>query len=260
MAVKPTERRPLDKQIPLLPVRLRYSIEESALLSKERHRPLLKRGRGLHDQVVVHRAQEPRALRRGDHPADPPAGGTARLRNRVHHEGPVGHPLEVGQVVVAMPVERDVLVDLVGDREEIVFPAELREERQLLPVQDLAGRVLGRVHHERADRRRGDGCPHFVAVEPPGARLTILTQGHEPRHEAEDRRLRRVELVVGLHHDHFVTGFQQRTERDGHPLARPEHHRDLFLGIGAPDPIERFGVVRDRVPELRNAEGGTSTG
>ena len=44
---------------------------------------------------------------------------------------------------MAMPVERDVLVDLVGDREEVVLAAELRDERELAAVEDLAGGILG---------------------------------------------------------------------------------------------------------------------
>ena len=152
-----------------------------------------------------------------------------------------------------MPVERDVLVDLVGDREEVVLPAKLRDERQLGAVEDLAGGVLGRVDHESLHRGVRGGRPQLFPVEPPSPRLRILAQGHEPRHEAEDRGLRRVELVVGLHHDDPVARLQQRPERDRHPFARPEHHRDLLLGVGT-NAVERFGVVRDRAAQLRDPE------
>ena len=90
---------------------------------------------------------------------------------------------------MAMTVEGDVLVDLVGDREEVVRPAHLGDERQLVAVEHLAGRVVRSVDDDRPDRRIGDDAAHLVTVEPPGARVAIFAQGHEPRHEPEDLRL-----------------------------------------------------------------------
>ena len=70
-----------------------------------------------------------------------------------------------------MSVEDDVLVDLVGDCEQIVLVACLGDERQLVVVQHLAGRVVRRVHDEGPDRRVGGDVAHLVAVKPPGTRI-----------------------------------------------------------------------------------------
>ena len=66
------------------------------------------------------RAQRRHAVRRRDDPADAPPGRAAGLRDRVHHQRTLRHPLKARQAAVAMAVERDVLVDLVGDREPVV--------------------------------------------------------------------------------------------------------------------------------------------
>ena len=198
-------------------------------------------------------AQRLRAVRRRDHPADAPAGRAAGLGDRVHHQGALRHPLEERQAAVAMAVEGDVLVDLVGDREPVVRPAELGDEPQIFLAQHRAGRVLGGVDDHRLDRRIGQGSPQLVAVQPPRSGASILAQGHEAGHEPEDRRLRRVQLVIWLHHHHAVARFEQRAERGRHALACPEHHRDLLLGV-RPVAVARLRVVGDRVPQLREPE------
>ena len=59
--------------------------------------------------------------------------------------------------------------------------------------------------------------------------------------------------MEGLHHHHTVARFEQRTEGHRHAFARPEHHRDLFLGV-RPEAMEHFGVIGDRAPEFREPE------
>ena len=152
-----------------------------------------------------------------------------------------------------MAVERDALVDLIGDGEPVVCPAQFRDELQILRVQHLAGRVLGGVHDHRLDRRIRQGGAQRVAVQPPRSGAAILAQGHEAGHQPEDRRLRRVQLVIGLHHHHAVARVEQRPERGRHALAGPEHHRDLLLGVG-PVAVVGLRVVGDRVPQLRESE------
>ena len=43
-----------------------------------------------------------------------------------------------------VPVVQDMLVDLVGDRDRVVFDAEVGDEREFLLREDLAGRVVRR--------------------------------------------------------------------------------------------------------------------
>ena len=120
-------------------------------------------------------------------------------------------------------------------------------------VQHGAGRVLGGVHDHRLDRWMGEGGAQLVAVQPPRAGAAVLAQGHEAGREPEDRRLRRVQLVIGLHHHDAVAGGEQRAERGGHALACPQHDRDLLLGVG-PVAVTCLRVVGDRVPQLGETE------
>jgi len=43
---------------------------------------------------------------------------------------------------VLEPVEDEVLVDLVGDRDQVVFAAEGRDRGELLPAEHLPGGVV----------------------------------------------------------------------------------------------------------------------
>ena len=76
-------------------------------------------------------------------------------------------------------VVNDVLVDLVGDREHVPLLAELRDELQLCPGEDLACRVVRRVDDDGARpivERRGQ----LLLVERP----VRLAQPHEAGHRA----------------------------------------------------------------------------
>ena len=91
---------------------------------------------------------------------------------------------------MTMPVEGDVLVDFVGDREEIVRSAHLRDERQLVVVQHLAGRIVRRVHDERPDRRLGHDAAHLVrsSRQVPASRSSrrVTNRGTSPKISAWD--------------------------------------------------------------------------
>ncbi len=150
-------------------------------------------------------------------------------------------------------VEDDVLVDLVGDREQVVRPAQSGDERQLVPAEHFAGRVLRRVDDNRLDRRVGGGRGQLVAVDPPGPRAAVFAQRHEPGREPEDRGLRRVELVAGLHHHDAVARLEEGAERRRHAFGGPEHDGDLVLGVRPPS-VEPVGVVGDGAPQLGQAE------
>ena len=90
-----------------------------------------------------------------------------------------------------MGVVRDVLVDLVGDGEPVVGPAQFRDGFQVLLVQHLAGRVLGvftttaalTAGSDRAARSSSRSSRQVPARQP-------SRQGHEATYEPEDRPLR----------------------------------------------------------------------
>ena len=81
----------------------------------------------------------------------------------------------------------------------------------------------------------------------------VLAQCHERGHEPEDRGLRRIELVTGLHHHDAVARLEERAERRRHAFARPQHDGDLLLRV-RPAPVEPVGVVRYRAPQLGKPE------
>ena len=63
-------------------------------------------------------------------------------------------------------VEHQVLVDLVGHRQQVVGAAQLGYLRQLVGAEHLARRVVGRVEEEQAGPR-ADGRGQLAGVEGP---------------------------------------------------------------------------------------------
>ena len=61
--------------------------------------------------------------------------------------------------------EGEVLVDLVGDHDEVVLDRHVGDRLQLLAGEHRAGRVVGRVEQDEA-RARTDSRPELVDVEP----------------------------------------------------------------------------------------------
>jgi hypothetical protein len=78
-----------------------------------------------------------------------------------------------------LALEDDVLVDLVGDGDEVARPAQLRDQLQLRHGEDLARRVVGRVEQEDAPRGAG-GRRERGGVELP----LRWAQGHGPADRA----------------------------------------------------------------------------
>ncbi len=72
-------------------------------------------------------------------------------------------------------VEDQMLVDLVGHRQQVVTAADLGDGLQLRPVKDLAGRVVGCVEQDQAGSG-GDRGGQPVRIEGPCRRL----QRHHP--------------------------------------------------------------------------------
>ena len=65
---------------------------------------------------------------------------------------PLGHPGQGRQRDVLAVVD-DVLVDVVGQGDDVVLLAEAGDELELGPVEDLARRVVRRVHDDRPGPR-----------------------------------------------------------------------------------------------------------
>ena len=82
-------------------------------------------------------------VRRTRDPADLPPGEGERLACGADRQRPLAHPGQRGQGDVGpVVVERHVLVDLVGDHDEVVLDRHLGDRGQLLARQDRACRVV----------------------------------------------------------------------------------------------------------------------
>ena len=73
-------------------------------------------------------------------------------------------------------VVHDVLVDLIGEGEEVVLAAQVGDRRELVAAEDLAGRVVRRVEDDRPRAGRDRGA-QLVGIEGP----VRLVEGHVPR-------------------------------------------------------------------------------
>jgi hypothetical protein len=82
-------------------------------------------------------------------PADLPSREAEGLAGRADREGALGHPRERGERPV-LTVEDEVLVHLVGDRDEIPLDAEARDRPELGGREDLAGGVVRRVEEQES--------------------------------------------------------------------------------------------------------------
>src|SRR5256885_15095284 len=91
----------------------------------------------------------------GDGVADAPARDRVRLRDARDGDGPLRHAGQGGDGDVLLAVVDDVLVDLVGDGEQVVGEAEIGDLLQLRSREDLARGIVGAVE-EDGPRARGD--------------------------------------------------------------------------------------------------------
>ena len=100
----------------------------------------------------------PGQIGRRNRPAHPPSRDAERLRQAVDGDGAIGHAVDRRDRHVLVAVVDDVLVDLVGDRQHVPLLAEPGDELQLVPGEDLPGRVVRRIDDDGArvvvERRR----------------------------------------------------------------------------------------------------------
>jgi hypothetical protein len=131
----------------------------------------------------------------------------------------------------------DVLVDLVGDGDGVIGPAQVGDGLELAPVEDPARRVLRRVQHNGFCLVR-EGRFQLVGVEPEvwGA------ERHETRHSAGERDPDGVAVVVGLDEDHLIVGIDQTEEGGGQGLGTARSDRDLCLRV---EGSAEFGPVSE---------------
>ncbi len=161
-----------------------------------------------------------------DRVPDPPARHRVRLRDPRDRHGALRHSRQRRDRRVAEAVVDDVLVDLVGDREQVVLDAERGDRLELGAREDLPRRVVRAVEDDRA-RPRGHGPGETVGVEGEGGRL----EGDEDGLGAGDDAAGPVVLVERLEDDHLIPGVQDRQERREHRLGRAAADGHVPLGI-----------------------------
>ena len=139
-------------------------------------------------------------------PADLPPGERERLAARRDGEGALAHPGQRRERDV-LALEHEVLVHLVGHRDEVVLDAELRDHLELGAREHLAGRVVRRVQQQHARARR-DRARELVGIEG----VLGCAQLHDAPLRAGERDARGVRVVVRLERDDVVARLAQRED------------------------------------------------
>ena len=188
---------------------------------------------------------------RADHPADPPAGHRVGLGDPVDHHAVVGEVrAEHGQRAGLHAVVHEVLVDLVGERPQVVVLDPLADRADLVGRVDRAGRV-GRRDEEQHLGALGAGRLELLDGD-----LVALGLVGEHRHGHAAGELDRlgVRRPVRRRHDHLVAGVDHRRERavDRLLAAVGDHHLARLDGV----PAVAQRLLGDRLLELGQAAGG----
>ena len=136
----------------------------------------------------------------------------------------------------------DVLVDVIGEGDDVVGVAEPGDHLELGAREDLAGRVVRRVDDD-PPRSRREGVAELVGIDPP----VRLVERDVARHGAGEDRIGPVVLVVRLEDDDLVAGVQDRHHRRDHPLGRAAGDGDL-RSRGRPASRDRSGSSSPRSP------------
>ena len=100
---------------------------------------------------------------------------------------------------MVFPVEDEVLVDLVGDGDDVVLATQLGDEREFVTSEHLACRIVRRVEKQRLCVRR-ERSPQLVGVEGPVG----SAKGDHPANGATQGDAGGVGVVVGLEGDDLV--------------------------------------------------------
>src|SRR5579862_6150301 len=108
---------------------------------------------------------------------------------------------------------KDVLVDLVGNREDVELDAQVANQFQFRPREYLASRIVRRIENDRF-RVLVEGAAQFFLVECPLAAVDRRwTELHKLRLRATENRVGPVILVEGLEDDYFIARVAHRKQR-----------------------------------------------
>ena len=108
-------------------------------------------------------------------------------------------------------VINDVLVDFVGDRQDVPLLAEPGNELQLFAVEHLTGRIIRRINNDGL-RAVVECRGQFFFIKRPvrPAKLNVT------RRRTRDDRVRTIVFIEGLEHNHFIAGIDDGEQHIDH--------------------------------------------
>ena len=235
--------------VPALPVKIAQFL---IVRFRERERlgaGLLQR-RGRPDrQKVVHLADAGGQCRGRQNEADAPAGHAEGFGNAVDGDRPLGHARQGPQRNIFGAVVKDMLIDLVGDRQHVVFLAQLGNQFEILPGKDPAGGVVGRIDHDRpgffVESRR-----QFLGTEREIGRM----QTDKPGRGAAEDGVRPVVFIERFKNDDFLARIDGRHQRGDHPFRRSATDSQVRFRIEG-HAIIPLRLRDDCIPQILSAPG-----
>ena len=137
-------------------------------------------------------------------PADLPASEPEGFGRRGDGEGALGHAGQGGDGDVSGAVEHQVLVDLVGDHQQVVLDGQTGHPGQFVSIKDLAGWVMRRVEEDHSGRGT-DRRDQVLRIEG----VVRCVEGDDPTPTSGQGDRRGVEVEVGLEGNDFLPGFDE---------------------------------------------------
>ena len=155
------------------------------------------------------------------------------------------HPSQLRKSQVRHTIISEVLVNFVHNRKHIPLFAQLRNKLKLCLREHLAGRIVGSVDKDQA-RPHVKCARKFLRIEVP-RRWLQRNAAHNP---AGHHHARRITIVIGLKHNHFVARINKRLHRRKDSLGSAAHHSHLVAAINLL-PIKSQRVLRNRGAQIR---------
>ncbi len=155
-------------------------------------------------------------------------------------------------------VEHQVLVHLVGDGDDVVLLAEVGDQLQLVVVEHLPGRVVGRVEQHEA----GLGVerpPQLIGIEAEAKSLAVRSWFGTKENAAHPRPSHRdpgsVGVIRRIERNDLVAGLTKCEQGGGQRLGRTGGDEDLRgrIELEIPEPSLMFA---DRQSEVLGAGTG----
>ena len=169
----------------------------------------------LHDRLV------------GNDIAQTPAGDRIGFGKGRTHNGSFPHAGQGGNICVLVRLVNNMLVNLIGDDDHIVFDGEIGDELQFIPCENSAGGIGG-VAEDHAFRFRIGKCGfQLCAVKGKLRRI----ERNENGFNIIENALHRVVFKVGGEDHHFVACVRDRHQRSHHGLRGTHRADDVFVRI-----------------------------